>query len=206
MTGAVKIEPAKVRGFVDRVETLEKEKRAIGDDVRDVYDEAKKAGLNKTALRKIVAKRRAKAPDPQVEAAMHAYELALDEAAAMVSNGETSLREATEKTGFSKSAIQRRVSQRKEITVSGTLHDPETREIKDAAPRPCVDGEALTVVPRISAPQPAPECGEGTGNFTSLMPSGADSAQPTKAPEVPEVPDDLKIPAHLDRRQSSEAA
>lgn len=153
MTAALKIEPVKVKTYVDRVESLEKEKQAIGDDVREVYDEAKKAGLNTKALRKIVAKRRAKAPDPQVEAAMHAYELALDEAAAMVSNGDVSLRAATARTGFSKSAIQRQVSHRKRDAVSGTEppHDADG-VTTGASPKP--DAETIAWAEKVAAELP----------------------------------------------------
>lgn len=101
-----------IRGFSDRINNLLDEKQGITSDVGELYDEAKKAGVNTKALRKIIAKRRAKAPDPEVEAAMEAYDLALDAAAGMVSNGSTSLRKAAKETGFSKSAIQRQVSHR----------------------------------------------------------------------------------------------
>jgi uncharacterized protein (UPF0335 family) len=43
-----------LKAFVERIERLEEEKKAIGDDVRDVYAEAKANGFDTKALRAIV--------------------------------------------------------------------------------------------------------------------------------------------------------
>ncbi len=152
--------------------------------MREVYDEAKKAGLNTKALRKIVAKRRAKAPDPQVEAAMHAYELALDEAATMVSNGDVSLREATAKTGFSKSAIQRQVSHRKRNASSGT--EPEapaaSEERAQSEPPPHVEGGvgAGTLEARQGEDAAGRDAipGLGVADRSATSPGGSETRQP----------------------------
>ena len=47
-----------LRAFVERVERLEEEKRALGDDIKDVYAEAKGNGFDIKTLRKIVSLRR----------------------------------------------------------------------------------------------------------------------------------------------------
>lgn len=47
-----------LRAFVERIEKLEEEKRALGDDIKDVYAEAKGVGFDPGAIRKIVALRR----------------------------------------------------------------------------------------------------------------------------------------------------
>lgn len=47
-----------LRAFVERIEKLEEEKRAVADDIKDVYAEAKGAGFDVKILRKIVALRR----------------------------------------------------------------------------------------------------------------------------------------------------
>ena len=43
-----------LKAFVERVERLEEEKKAISDDIRDVYAEAKGNGFDVKALRKVV--------------------------------------------------------------------------------------------------------------------------------------------------------
>ena len=47
-----------LKAFVERVERLEEEKKAIADDVRDVYSEAKANGFDVKALRTIVRLRK----------------------------------------------------------------------------------------------------------------------------------------------------
>lgn len=43
-----------LKAFVERVERLEEEKKAIADDIRDVYAEAKVNGFDVKALRSVV--------------------------------------------------------------------------------------------------------------------------------------------------------
>ena len=47
-----------LKAFVERVERLEEEKKAIADDIRDVYAEAKGTGYDIKALRTIVRLRK----------------------------------------------------------------------------------------------------------------------------------------------------
>ena len=47
-----------LKAFVERVERLEEEKKAISDDIRDVYAEAKANGFDTKALRTIVRMRK----------------------------------------------------------------------------------------------------------------------------------------------------
>lgn len=47
--------------IVSRINRLEDDKKAIGDDIRDVYAEAQSAGLNPKAVRVIVRRQRADA-------------------------------------------------------------------------------------------------------------------------------------------------
>jgi uncharacterized protein (UPF0335 family) len=47
-----------LKAFVERIERLEEEKKAIADDVRDVYAEAKANGFDLKALRAIVRLRK----------------------------------------------------------------------------------------------------------------------------------------------------
>ncbi|MBV1700177.1 MAG: DUF2312 domain-containing protein [Hyphomicrobiales bacterium] len=48
----------RLKAFVERVEKLEEEKKAISDDVRDVYAEAKANGYDTKALRTVVKLRK----------------------------------------------------------------------------------------------------------------------------------------------------
>jgi uncharacterized protein (UPF0335 family) len=47
-----------LRSFIERVEKLEEEKKALSDDIKDVYAEAKGNGFDVKILRKIVSMRR----------------------------------------------------------------------------------------------------------------------------------------------------
>jgi uncharacterized protein (UPF0335 family) len=47
-----------LRAFIERIEKLEEEKRAIAGDVKDVYSEAKGTGFDVKIIRKIVSLRR----------------------------------------------------------------------------------------------------------------------------------------------------
>lgn len=52
--------------IIERVERLEEDKKAIGDDIKDIYAEAKGNGYDVKALRTIV-KLRKQAPDERAE-------------------------------------------------------------------------------------------------------------------------------------------
>lgn len=47
-----------LRAFIERVEKLEEEKRALAEDIKDIYAEAKGVGYDAKIIRKIVAMRR----------------------------------------------------------------------------------------------------------------------------------------------------
>ncbi len=47
-----------LKAYVERVERLEEEKKAIADDIRDVYGEAKVNGFDVKALRSVVRLRK----------------------------------------------------------------------------------------------------------------------------------------------------
>ncbi len=52
------VDSSHLRAFVERLEKLEEEKRAIADDIKEVYAEAKGTGFDVKALRKIITMRR----------------------------------------------------------------------------------------------------------------------------------------------------
>ena len=47
-----------LKAFVERIERLEEEKKALADDIRDVYGEAKSSGFDVKALRTIIKMRK----------------------------------------------------------------------------------------------------------------------------------------------------
>lgn len=47
-----------LKAFVERIERLEEEKKAIADDIRDVYAESKANGYDVKALREVVKLRK----------------------------------------------------------------------------------------------------------------------------------------------------
>jgi uncharacterized protein (UPF0335 family) len=52
------VDAGHLRAFVERIEHLEEEKRAITEDIKEVYAEAKGTGYDVKIMRKIVSLRR----------------------------------------------------------------------------------------------------------------------------------------------------
>ena len=57
-SGTTKFAKDQLKAFVERVERLEEEKKAMVDDIRDIYAEAKGNGFDVRALRTIVRLRK----------------------------------------------------------------------------------------------------------------------------------------------------
>jgi uncharacterized protein (UPF0335 family) len=55
----------RLRSFVERIERLEEEKRALASDIKDVFAEAKGAGFDVKVLRKLISLRRLEAQERQ---------------------------------------------------------------------------------------------------------------------------------------------
>ena len=69
---------AQLRSIVERIERLEEEKKAIADDIKAVYGEAKANGYDTRALRKIVSLRKQDASErEEQEAILELYKNAL---------------------------------------------------------------------------------------------------------------------------------
>jgi uncharacterized protein (UPF0335 family) len=67
-----------LKAFVERVEKLEEEKKALSDDIRDVYAEAKANGFDVKALRQVVRLRKQDADErAEHEAILDTYLQAL---------------------------------------------------------------------------------------------------------------------------------
>lgn len=58
MSDAGAVARDQLRAFVERIERLEEEKKTIGDDIKDVYGEAKAMGYDTKVLRKVIAIRK----------------------------------------------------------------------------------------------------------------------------------------------------
>lgn len=56
--GGNSIAADQLRAFVERIERLEEEKKALADDIKEVYAEAKGNGFDAKILRKLVAIRK----------------------------------------------------------------------------------------------------------------------------------------------------
>jgi uncharacterized protein (UPF0335 family) len=71
----------RLRLLVERIERLEEEKKALGEDIRDVYSEAKAVGYDPKIIRQII-KLRAMRPDDlreqQAILSTYAHALGLD--------------------------------------------------------------------------------------------------------------------------------
>lgn len=56
----------RLRLLIERIERLEEEKKGIGEDIRDVFAEAKAVGYDTKIMRKVISLRRMK-PDERSE-------------------------------------------------------------------------------------------------------------------------------------------
>ena len=74
MTNHQGVAADQLRAFVERIERLEEEKKAISDDIKDIYAEAKGNGYDVKALRQIIRLRKQDANERQeMEALLDLY-------------------------------------------------------------------------------------------------------------------------------------
>ena len=67
-----------LRLFIERIETLEEEKKGISDDIKDVYAEAKGTGFDTKTMKAIVRLRKMEAAArAEAEALLDTYKTAL---------------------------------------------------------------------------------------------------------------------------------
>ena len=57
-TGTDEVNSGHLRAFIERIERLEEEKKALSDDIKDVYGEAKGNGFDIKVMRKLVSLRK----------------------------------------------------------------------------------------------------------------------------------------------------
>lgn len=68
----------RLRLLIERIENLEVEKKAISDDIKDVYSEAGSVGYDKKILRQVIKLRKMRSDERQeMEAVLEAYMNAL---------------------------------------------------------------------------------------------------------------------------------
>ncbi|MEJ2411246.1 MAG: DUF2312 domain-containing protein [Novosphingobium sp.] len=68
----------RLRLLIERIERLEEEKKGIGDDVRDVYNEARAVGYDTKIMRQIVRLRKMKPDDRrEMDMVLETYRAAL---------------------------------------------------------------------------------------------------------------------------------
>lgn len=58
MTNTNSVSAERLRSIVSRIERLEEERKALGNDIKDIYTEAKSAGFEVTVLRKLIKERK----------------------------------------------------------------------------------------------------------------------------------------------------
>ena len=68
----------RLRSIVERVERLEAERKALGDDIKDVFTEAKSAGFDVKVIKQIIAIRKKDPSDvEELETLLDLYRRAL---------------------------------------------------------------------------------------------------------------------------------
>ena len=74
--GGVAVE--RLRSLVDRIERLEEERKALGANIKDIYQEAKSAGFDVKALRQLIRIRKQEAAEvEELETLLDVYKRAL---------------------------------------------------------------------------------------------------------------------------------
>jgi uncharacterized protein (UPF0335 family) len=68
----------RLRLLIERIERLEEEKKGIGDDIKDVYNEAKSAGYDPKVMKLVVRLRKMKPHDrEEMDAILDVYKSSL---------------------------------------------------------------------------------------------------------------------------------
>ena len=78
MTDAGGVAGDRLRTIIERIERLEEEKKALSEDIREIYSEAKGAGFDVKVIRQLVRLRKMDATDrSEMEQVLDVYERAL---------------------------------------------------------------------------------------------------------------------------------
>jgi uncharacterized protein (UPF0335 family) len=78
ISGTESVSATQLRLFIERIETLEEEKKGIADDIKDVYAEAKGAGFDIKTMKTLVRLRKMEtAARQEAEALLETYRAAI---------------------------------------------------------------------------------------------------------------------------------
>ena len=78
MTDAGGVAGERLRTIIERIERLEEEKKALSEDIREIYSEAKGAGFDVKVIRQLVRLRKMDATDrSEMEQVLDVYKRAL---------------------------------------------------------------------------------------------------------------------------------
>jgi uncharacterized protein (UPF0335 family) len=78
MANAAGIAGERLKSFIERIERLEEEKRALAEDIKEVFSEAKGVGFDVKTMRQIIRLRRMDQDDlDEQEALLETYKRAL---------------------------------------------------------------------------------------------------------------------------------
>ncbi|MEN9932574.1 MAG: hypothetical protein RIS17_1147 [Pseudomonadota bacterium] len=78
ITGSENVSATQLRLFIERIETLEDEKKGIADDIKDVYAEAKATGFDIKTMKTLVRLRKMEtAARQEAEALLETYKAAI---------------------------------------------------------------------------------------------------------------------------------
>lgn len=177
------IDPAKLQGYVARIEAVELRIVEERDARADIYTEVKASGMRPKMVRKIIKERAKKEEDAAEAAELERYR------AAMAMPGAT-VRSVAAQFNVPRSTLHRRLSHSSENGTT-TPHDPATGEvIEDAAPQPevsngedvCGSGRA-DPEPPVSAAEGGAEghSSDGGGEAGAVDAADARHAEPTGA-------------------------
>lgn len=68
----------RLRSIIERIERLEEERKALGDDIKDIYAEAKSAGFDVKVIRQVIRIRKQEPADvEEMETLLDLYRRAL---------------------------------------------------------------------------------------------------------------------------------
>lgn len=127
-----------LRSFIER---LEEEKKALADDIREVYSEAKGSGFDTKVMRQVIRLRKMETADRQEQEAMRdIYMSALGRLA---------------DTPLGQAAMARAIPEKCRASAHVPPHDPETGEVhEDEIPEPATEA-AAAVAAESDAPKGA---------------------------------------------------
>jgi uncharacterized protein (UPF0335 family) len=79
MADVAGIHSDRLKTIIERIENLEEEKKALSDDIREIYSEAKSAGFDVKILRQLISLRKLDVNDRQEQEVMlDLYKRAMD--------------------------------------------------------------------------------------------------------------------------------